>query len=98
METVGVTELEAKLSEYLGHVKAGEEVLVTEGGRPIARLVPVQPDDEDAEWERLRALERQGVVKLGARHPTFDLGTLNLPDDPSNSVRSALIEERDEDR
>jgi len=38
---MGVAELKALLSETLAKVKAGEEVMVTEHGRPIARLVPL---------------------------------------------------------
>ncbi len=36
----GVRELKAKLSEYLERVAAGEVVVVTDRGRPVARLVP----------------------------------------------------------
>jgi prevent-host-death family protein len=35
-----VRELKAKLSEYLAAAAAGEDVVVTDRGRPIARLVP----------------------------------------------------------
>jgi prevent-host-death family protein len=38
---MGIAELKALLSETLARVKAGEEVLVTEHGRPIARLLPL---------------------------------------------------------
>ena len=37
---VGVRELKAKLSEYLAAAAAGEDVVVTDRGRPIVRLVP----------------------------------------------------------
>jgi prevent-host-death family protein len=37
---VGVRELKAKLSEYLAAAAAGEDVVVTDRGRPVARLVP----------------------------------------------------------
>src|SRR5690606_15482400 len=40
---VPVAELTARLSEYLGIARAGGEVVVTERGTPIARLVPVGP-------------------------------------------------------
>ncbi len=35
---VGIRELRAKLSTYLERVKAGEDVIVTERGRPVARI------------------------------------------------------------
>jgi prevent-host-death family protein len=37
---VGVRELKAHLLEYLGRAAAGEDVVVTDRGRPVARLVP----------------------------------------------------------
>jgi prevent-host-death family protein len=37
---VGVRELRAHLSRYLKRVAAGEEFVVTERGRPVARLAP----------------------------------------------------------
>jgi prevent-host-death family protein len=37
---VGVRELKAKLSEYLAAAAAGGDVVVTDRGRPVARLVP----------------------------------------------------------
>ena len=40
MQTTSITELKNSLSAYLRNVKAGEEVLITDRGRPIARLVP----------------------------------------------------------
>jgi prevent-host-death family protein len=46
--TVGVRELKAKLSAYLDAVKDGREVVVTEHGRAIARLVPVEGGSDEA--------------------------------------------------
>jgi prevent-host-death family protein len=39
-ETVGVRELRQNLSRYLERVKAGEDLVVSERGKVIARLVP----------------------------------------------------------
>jgi prevent-host-death family protein len=39
-ERVGVRELRQNLSKYLDRVKAGEDLVVTEHGREVARLVP----------------------------------------------------------
>ncbi|GGI09189.1 type II toxin-antitoxin system Phd/YefM family antitoxin [Egicoccus halophilus] len=41
MAEAGVRELRDHLSRYLERVRAGEELTVTDRGRPIARLVPV---------------------------------------------------------
>lgn len=40
MTSVGVHEAKTRLSELLRAVEAGEEVVVTRGGRPVAKLVP----------------------------------------------------------
>jgi prevent-host-death family protein len=38
---VGIRELKAHLSAYLDRVQGGEEVIVTERGKPIARIEPL---------------------------------------------------------
>jgi prevent-host-death family protein len=40
---VGVRLLKAHLSEYLTRVRAGEEVIVTDRGIPVARITPLPP-------------------------------------------------------
>lgn len=39
---IGVRELRQNASEYLRRVEAGETIEVTQRGRPVARLVPLQ--------------------------------------------------------
>ena len=101
MESAGVAQLKARLSEYLTRVKAGEEVLVTDRGRPVARLVPVVagygPDD-DAELARLRAMEREGLVRLGSGRLPAGFFEKERPADPGGRLREAVREEREEGR
>jgi prevent-host-death family protein len=40
METVGIRDFRNNLSRWLRAVKSGESVLITERGRPVARLTP----------------------------------------------------------
>jgi len=40
MRTAGVREARQNLSGLLDEVKKGREILITEHGRPVARLVP----------------------------------------------------------
>lgn len=56
MERIGVRELRQHASRYLGRVKAGETVEVTERGRLVALLVPPAPGK--TERERLIAAGR----------------------------------------
>jgi len=43
MKRVGVAELKNGLSRHLRSVEAGETLEVTDHDRPIARLVPIEP-------------------------------------------------------
>lgn len=58
MHTVSVAEAKAHLSELLNQVEAGEEVVITRRGQPLARLMgfynPMKPIDFE-EMDRLRA-------------------------------------------
>jgi prevent-host-death family protein len=95
--TAKVSELKAGLSAYLARVKAGEEVVVTERGRPVAKLVPIPPT-EDAEVERLQRLEAEGLIKLGTGRIPDDFWEMPRPNDPEGLVLKALLEEREEGR
>ena len=44
MDRIGVRELRQHASRYLDRVVHGESLEVTDRGRPVARLVPVQTD------------------------------------------------------
>jgi len=91
-----VPKLRASLSEFLQRVKAGEEVLVTERGRVIARLSP--PASSPALPDSLREMERQGLVKLGTGRLPKNFWSMPRPKDPKGLVMKALLEERAEGR
>jgi prevent-host-death family protein len=55
---VGVRDLKNNLSRYLDRVQGGEEVIVTERGRPVARISPI-----DHPSHRLAALIASGAVQ-----------------------------------
>ena len=61
-QRVGLRALREDLSSYVGAVKAGHTLTVTEHGRPVARLIPA-PETESA-YERLVA---QGVIRPARR-------------------------------
>lgn len=93
MKTATVSKLKASLSEYLRRVRAGEEVLVTERGRPIAKLTPIV--GLQALPERLAEMEKQGLVKLGSRKLPKCFWDLPRPKDPKGLVLKAVLEERE---
>lgn len=42
MESVGIRDLKNHLSAHISRVKSGGMVTVTEHGRPVARIVPIE--------------------------------------------------------
>jgi prevent-host-death family protein len=63
MRTAGVREARQNLSALLDEVKKGREVVITEHGRPVAKLVPPDPP------------RRKGIPDFAAirrRMPVFD--------------------------
>lgn len=58
----GIREAKARLSELLRDVQAGREWVITERGKPVARLVPASAPRGPLE-DRLRRLQEAGVVE-----------------------------------
>ena len=42
MPTVGLAEAKSKLSELVDQVERGEEVVISRGGKAVARIVPIE--------------------------------------------------------
>ncbi len=94
MQTASITQLKNSLSAYLRDVRAGEEVLITDRGRPIARLAPVA--SADSLTEHLADLERRGLLKRGDGSLPADFWEMPRPDDPEGLVREAISLDREE--
>ncbi len=94
MNVATVTEAKNGLSALLDRVKAGDEVVITEHGRPIARVVPILRGE--APEGRLARLERAGVVRRGGTQALDDLLAV-LPPEPAAGmdVVALLLAERD---
>lgn len=59
--TVGVRDLRAGLATHLARVEAGETLIINRGGRPVARLAPV---DEPSRFELgLEEMAQLGLVE-----------------------------------
>jgi len=88
-----ISEAKAKLSSLLDRVKAGEEVIITDRGKPVARIVQVPVDDID--WdERLDRLERQGRVARPKEKLDVEWFLSRPLPESRESVLEALLEER----
>ena len=64
METavVGIRDAKMNLSKLLKMVQDGNEILLTDRGRPVGKIVPVPPRSL-ALAERLKGLEERGVIE-----------------------------------
>jgi prevent-host-death family protein len=94
MKRATVAELKAKLSEYLAAAKRGEDVIVTERGRPVARLTAL-PERAGAA-ARMDALVRSGLVRPPTDTLPADYLDRPRPHDPEGCVMDALLSERAE--
>ena len=62
---MGIREAKAKLSAVVSRVRAGETIVLTDRGRPVARVVPIAKGQATLP-ERLAALEARGWVAAEA--------------------------------
>ncbi len=97
MKTAAVSEIKAALSEYLARVKAGEEVMITERGKPIAKIVPLRRDHAGVS-PHLLALEQAGLARLGTGSLPDGFWDLPRPQDAAGGSLDALLKEREEER
>ncbi len=67
IERVGVAEARKRFGVLLDRVTSGETVEITRRGRPVARLIPVQPafDSEKARRAAESIIENAKGVTLG---------------------------------
>ena len=94
MLAIGVRELRRDASRWLARVRAGETLLITDRGRPVARLAPLAPDEGYA------ALVADGRLVPGSGRPLDDV-LADLDDvapASGSSLSAALAALRDEDR
>jgi len=87
--TVGIRELKAQLSAYVQRVKAGDTVVITERGKAVGRIVPIERSVE----ERLQDLIAAGVVEWNGQklEPMAPVARTHGP----KTVADLLLEDRE---
>lgn len=96
MKRASIAMLKAHLSEYIDAARAGEEIIVTDRNKPVARLCPVSvPARGEA---RLMELIRAGLARPAARPLPRTFWQQRRPRDPQSRVLAAVLEERTEGR
>ncbi len=95
MQTVNIAELKSNLSAFLEQVRNGEELIVKDRNRPIARLMPLAAgEDLDAEEE---ALVGAGLMRLPLETKSDEFLNLPAPEVSPEIIREMIRSERDED-
>lgn len=95
MQTVNISELKNHLSVYLETVKSGEEIIIREHNRSIAKLVPLPENDYETEEPELIAdgvLSPPKLAKLPASFWKEELPEISL-----ERVVKVITDERNED-
>jgi len=96
MKKASISILKAHLSQYLDAVKSGEEVIVTERGRPVARLTRLDP--ETAPEGRAAELVREGRMRAPTHSAPLRGEVEPVASDPTGRSLEILLEERTEGR
>jgi len=83
---VGIRELRANLSAFVDRVKKGEDVILTERGRPVARIT-----QSGGPLSRLNELIAQGRA-TAPKEPKRPINTKGLPRPVGGTVTDILFE------
>lgn len=99
MKRAAVSTVKATFSACLAKVKAGEELLVMDRGKPVAKLVPVSKDlTGEATTAHLRELARAGLVRVGTGKLPAGFWKMARPRDKKGRALAALLADRSEGR
>ena len=93
MRSTNIADLRNRLTQYLREVRAGEEIIVRDRNRPIAKIVPftVDEDDDDA------ALVAAGLMRQGTGKFPASFWRTRRPAVPLEVVVASVSADRDED-
>ena len=62
-KTAGIRDAKMHLSKYLKMVRGGGEVVLTDRGRPVGKIVPIENKDVSLSF-RIKTLEDQGLLEI----------------------------------
>ena len=95
MRTVPIAVFKAKLSKFLDQVRSGIEYVVTDHGRPIAKVIPMEPSSQDP---LLDELTRSGQVQPAKSKISGRFWDSSRVTDRKDLVLGYLLEEREKGR
>ncbi len=89
MSTVGIRELKNRLTYYLHQTRRGEEIVVTERGKPVALIQQLESAKKIKSPEaRLAHLASRGFLILPSRKPLKKIRRLKVSGKPVSKIIS----------
>jgi prevent-host-death family protein len=89
---IGVREAKIHLSRLLEDVQDGKEIIITNHGKPVGKIIPIPQESLTLE-ERIERLERQGLIEPSdTKEETRLPSPLPIPDEMAQRY---LQEDRD---
>jgi prevent-host-death family protein len=88
-KTIDIRELQELLSNSLQEVQEGTTLIITEEGKPVARLVPANTGLE----ERLQYMLDSGMASWSGQKPSTDIP--RVPRQGKGLVSDLLLEDRE---
>jgi prevent-host-death family protein len=88
MKTAGIKDLKNRLSFYLGEVKKGEKILITDRNHVIATILPVERGEEDS---KLLSLVKEGFASWRGGRPTGSQHPVKIE---GKTVSEIVLEDR----
>ena len=95
MRTVNISDLKAQLSAHIQLVRDGEEVLVCDRNKPVARIVPCRLTDHSEQEQRLVA---RGVLTPPLKKRPASVSWPEPPGNVSDKVMEQVWREERESR
>ncbi len=95
MRTVNISDLKAQLSAHIQLVRDGEEVLVCDRNKPVARIVPCRLADHSGQEQRLIA---RGVLTPPLHKRPATVSWPEPPGNVSDKVMAQVWREERENR
>ena len=92
MQRVGSREFKNRLGRYLGEVRKGQTLLITDRGKPVAKVSPPDQNGESGLTfsELLKKLEAEGKIRL----PKRPLGKFRAVPSRGKPGSQMIIEDR----
>ncbi len=90
---IGIREARINFSKLIRDVRSGKEFVITDRGKPVARLIPDQGRPLSLE-ERIKNYESSGLIETSGQQDRTVSGPIKLPPD---YAQRCIREERGQD-